>query len=441
MKHILLLALLAATTLFGCSEVETSIFGTLQGSIVESSTSTPITGAEVTLSPGGNSYITGSDGRYEFTNLISQQYTVLVSKSGFQSSSKSITVTPGQTVTGSFSLAAGVSSIYTNLSSLSFGTSLSQLSFNLTNMGSVSTYFEISDNLGDWCTISPKSGTLQASNGTTGITVTINRDKITESKLDNIIISSDNGGSTSVIISVSYDSGSTSGGDEDSSGGTTSGSATSAVTNGLWAYYTFDNEDMQDAWENGMNGIIENTPTFVTNTPNGSGKALKLGLNSSNLLVKAKVPYNPFATITEYSYCFWLRDPTQGLIMNGYGKDSDNRYTNYPVIRLYDTKLYACFKSYSITSDYFNYAVSSTLQDGNWHHVAVSVKSGEQILYIDGVKYSTQQTSVSLSESSEIHFGGELSSYSGSDMKIDNIRIYSRVISADDAKSIYNAEK
>lgn len=419
--------LLSTLLTIGCSDVEVDVYGTLQGTVVEENTSTPIQGVSITLSPGGNSTVTGSDGRYEFTDLTSQQYDVTATKSGFQSDTKSITVTPGQTISGDFSLSAGVSSIYADPSYLDFGTSLSQRTFNVTNLGSVSTNYTITPISGNWCTISPLTGTLQASNGTAGITVSIVRSEITSNKLDNIIITADNGGSQSVTVSVTY-----------SSDQTTSDEI--AVSNGLWAYYTFDDENMNDSWENGMNGLIENSATFLTNTPNGSGKALKLGLNSDNQLVKARVPYNPFASKTEYSYCFWVKDPSQGLMMNAYGNSTDSNTANYPVIRIYDSKLYAGFSSYSI-NDYFNYNTATTLQDGDWHHIAVSVANNSQILYVDGTRVSTQQESVGSSGSSEIHFGGELYNYEGSDMKIDNIRIYSRTISASDALSIYNSEK
>lgn len=424
--------------LIGCSTSDEgiSVFGGLYGTVVEENTGTSVHNVSITMSPVGYSTVTGTDGRYEFTSLESQQYTVTAYKSGYQSDSKTITVLPNQNISCDFIMRTGSSSLYANPTSLSFGTSKTQMVFDITNESTVSTEYSVSEPSGGWCSISPKSGTLQASNGTQGITVTIDRDLITANKTENVIITADNGGSATVEISVEYDSNST----NDDGSGSDSGSSGTSVTNGLWAYYTFDNENMNDSWENEMNGIIENDATFLTSTPNGSGKALKLGLNNQNQLVKARVPYNPFANKTEYSYCFWVKEPSQGLIMNAYGNNTNSNTANYPVVRVYDSKLYACFDSYSM-SDYFNYNTATTLQDGDWHHIAVSVKSGEQILYVDGARVSTQQESVGSSGSSEIHFGGELYNYEGSDVKIDNIRIYTRVISASDALSIYNSEK
>lgn len=432
-----LLLFISIIFLVSCSTAsgDINVFGGLYGTVVEESTGTSVHNVSITISPVGYTTVTGTDGRYEFDNLSSQQYTVTAYKSGYQADSKIITVLPDQNISCDFVLRKGSSSIMANPTYLSFGTSKTQMVFDITNDSSVSTEYTISEPSGGWCSISPRSGTLQASNGTQGITVTINRSLITSNKTENIVITADNGGSASVEIDIDYESSTT---DSGSTGGSTSSNI--EVTNGLWSYYNFDDETMNDSWENEMNGLIENSATFLTNTPNGSGKALKIGLNSDNKLVKARIPYNPFANKTEYSYCFWIKEPSQGLIMNAYGYNTNSSNSNFPVVRIYSSKLYACFSSYNM-SDYFNYNTDTTLQDGDWHHIAVSVNSNSQILYVDGVRVSTQQVSVSSSASSEIHFGGELYGYEGSDMKIDNIRIYSRTISATDAISIYNSEK
>lgn len=436
MKNYLLLTFVIIFTSCSSSYDGVDVFGGLYGTVVEENTGTSVHNVSITLSPVGYSTVTGTDGRYEFVELESQQYTITAYKSGYQSDIKTITVLPGQNVSCDFILRTGSSSLYADPTSLDFSSSKSQMVFDIINESSVSTGYTVSVPSGGWCSASPLSGTLQASNGTQGITVTIDRDLITTDKTENIIITADNGGSATVQISVDYESSSDSGSGSDS----TTDLSEISVTNGLWAYYTFDDENMNDSWENGMNGLIENTATYLTNTPNGSGKAIKLGLNSDNQLVKARVPYNPFSSKTEYSYCFWVKEPSQGLIMNAYGNNTNSNTANYPVVRIYDSKLYACFNSYSI-SDYFNYNTATTLQDGSWHHVAVSITNNSQILYVDGTRVSTQQESVGMSTSSEIHFGGELYGYEGSDMKIDNIRIYSRTISASDVLSIYNSEK
>ncbi len=419
-------------------EVDYSTTGGIYGVVANASTYQPIQGANVVISPTNISTTTGADGTFSFSDLAAAEYKLTITASGYTYNSRQVTVIAGQTVSADINLTAEEQTMGFSLSpeSLVFGSSLTELTFTISNTGnSSSTSWSITGVDADWLTVSPTTG-VTAIGESSAVKVSVNRSNITDDQMAYFIVNA-GGGSKQILVTISPSSSSSS--DSNSSSDESTSTTTTAVTNGLWAYYTFDDETMNDSWENGMNGLIENSATFLTNTPNGSGKALKLGLNSDNLLVKARVPYNPFANKTEYSYCFWVKEPSQGLIMNAYGNSTDSNTANYPVVRIYDSKLYACFNSYSM-NDYFNYN-TTTLQDGDWHHIAVSVANNSQILYVDGTRVSTQQESVGSSESSEIHFGGELYSYEGSDMKLDNIRIYSRTISASDALNIYNSEK
>ncbi len=434
-------ALLAVVALFVCcsKEDDTVAKAGIYGVITDAATYQPIQGASVVISPTNATTVTGADGIYSFLNIdaSNKQYKVTVTASGYTYNSRQVVVAAGQNTTCDMNLTAEIATTGFSISpeSLAFGSSYTELTFTIYNTGnSSSTAWSITGIDVDWLSVSPSAGVTTLGESSV-VKVNVNRNYVTESSIAYIIVNA-GGGSKQLMISVSPTSSSSSSG----SGSSSSTSDEVAVTNNLWAYYTFDDENMNDSWENGMHGLIENNATFLTNTPNGSGKALKIGLNSDNQLVKARVPYNPFANKTEYSYCFWIKEPSQGLIMNAYGNSTDSNTANYPVVRIYDSKLYAGFNSYSM-SDCFNYNTSTTLQDGSWHHVAVSVANNSQILYVDGVRVSTQQESVGSSGSSEIHFGGELYNYEGSDMKIDNIRIYSRTISASDALSIYNSEK
>lgn len=207
------------------------------------------------------------------------------------------------------------------------------------------------------------------------------------------------------------------------------------TNSGLELLINFDSQTANDISGNKYNGTLGGD-RFVTNTPSGSGYAYNI-VEASDLLI---IPYNPFSGLTEYSFCFWVRDPSQGLLMNTYGSNTNSNTSNYPTLRISDNLLYSGFSSYCI-SNYFNYNPSTVLQDGDWHYLVITVTSTLQCLYIDGIKMSTQTASVSGSNSSEVHFGGELYGYTNAIMKIDNIRIYSRAISIEEISLIYNNEK
>ena len=82
----------------GCTENPPDTFATLYGIITDHETDggEPIPNASITLSPGGRTQTSGTDGRFEFKNLDPMQYTVTVQKAGYQTNRKTITAIAGE---------------------------------------------------------------------------------------------------------------------------------------------------------------------------------------------------------------------------------------------------------------------------------------------------------------------------------------------------------
>lgn len=99
MKKYFWLCIVALCTLAtACSKTEYDNFATLYGVVSDRTTGYPIANATVVLSPGGTTKTTGSDGRFEFSGLEPQQYTVTVQKSGYQTNRKSIAAVVGEQI-------------------------------------------------------------------------------------------------------------------------------------------------------------------------------------------------------------------------------------------------------------------------------------------------------------------------------------------------------
>lgn len=98
MKKILFMCLMALPLFFSCTKEEIDSFGTLYGVVTDMNTGDPLGNVTVTLSPGGTTKITGSDGLYEYTGLTPQQYTITVQKSGYQTNRKNVTAVVGEKV-------------------------------------------------------------------------------------------------------------------------------------------------------------------------------------------------------------------------------------------------------------------------------------------------------------------------------------------------------
>ena len=72
------LAVLAACPI-SCDDTEIETTGSIYGMVSDADSKDPVTGAQVTLSPGNITTVTGSDGFYEFQNVEEGQYKLMSS--------------------------------------------------------------------------------------------------------------------------------------------------------------------------------------------------------------------------------------------------------------------------------------------------------------------------------------------------------------------------
>ena len=186
----LLLGVFFASMLFLASscvkEVEVT-YGSIQGIVTNASTNEPIQGVNITLSPTGLSAVTGSDGRYEFTNLTAGQYTVQGVKSGYESNTKNITIVAGNISSGDMTLAPEVAGFRLNVEYLDFGTNFSELNFKIINTSnSLPISWSITESIA-WMTATPSSGNLNAGQEVSVI-VKIDRSQIEQNTTANLTV-------------------------------------------------------------------------------------------------------------------------------------------------------------------------------------------------------------------------------------------------------------
>lgn len=75
------------------------IYSSISGYVSDYDTAAPISDATVTLSPGGLTTRTDAAGNFSFSNLDSQQFTLIVQKTGYQPNRKTITAISGEETT------------------------------------------------------------------------------------------------------------------------------------------------------------------------------------------------------------------------------------------------------------------------------------------------------------------------------------------------------
>lgn len=414
MRQIKLLPIfvLVAILFSSCEEDNSDVTGSIYGIVTDADNGEPIRGASVTLNPGGLSASTGNDGRFEFLDLSPMQYIIQVVKSDYQTNSKAITIIDGKIASGDIQLSRGTSKMKLSTNSLDFGVSSNTLTFTVMNVSTSSTISWSVSNNNDWLSISPTEGSTDA-NKSSVVTVTLIGEKITKD-LEGTIIVNTTGESHGITVKVGSDNNSGNG----NGGGT-------VVAGGLAAYYTFNDETAVDVTGNGYDGALINSPEFIDDTPNGAGKAVFLRkVNNQKITIESPIKNTDIHTI-----CLWLKDVGTGDIF--YGANSNLKL--------------------NISNGVFNlhnecrYDGANILQDGKWHHVAVTGKYRGAFwdswiikLYVDGVLYGSDDNAVVRTltyNSSSIYIGGE------NTFKTDDIRFYDRELSTSEVKQIYNAKQ
>ncbi len=200
-----------------------------------------------------------------------------------------------------------------------------------------------------------------------------------------------------------------------------------AVVSGLIVYYTFDQQNCDDRLgDEDYSGVVQGTGgemTFVKDTPDGKGFALK-GSNGGKWY---KILRSPEQNKADISYSVWVK--TKGTSTVWYGvRDSNANWSweNYD-FGVNKGKVIARNLEYDLE-------VQNLLCDGRWHHLVITLKSGENKLYIDGRYYETKSGLFSTRAFTHCSLGWQ-------DGIIDNLRIYNRILTQDEVKEIYRAKQ
>lgn len=190
-KFLFVLFLCAGVALIGCStEDETPIFGNVYGTITDSKSGEPVRNAEVIISPGNKTTVSGSDGHFEFNNLEAGQYKIGVNANGYEYNSRQVTVVPGESVPCDIRLMAIVKdeTLQFSTTSLDFSNYLTELSITITNNCDKETEWSVNVGNNNWLSASPMSGRISAGKSQ-AIIFSVDRDLVVEPKSTVINIS------------------------------------------------------------------------------------------------------------------------------------------------------------------------------------------------------------------------------------------------------------
>lgn len=206
MKRINFFLLILVSLIFtGCSKDDDEFtMGSLFGYVYDKTTGEPISTAKITLSPGGKSTVTGSDGSFEFNSLESGDYTITVTKENYEETTQAVYVKKGDPTRIDILIARIPDYVKADRTELDFGDnpSTNTLSFNIVNPGYVDLAWTIEERC-DWIIeVTPSEGVLPYGK-TEGIVVVIDREKLNPGRNEAIIVVRSSNGSSKVTIIAS----------------------------------------------------------------------------------------------------------------------------------------------------------------------------------------------------------------------------------------------
>lgn len=212
------------------------------------------------------------------------------------------------------------------------------------------------------------------------------------------------------------------------------------------AYYTFNDGTGKDNSSHNYDAALINHPDLISDTPSGKGKSIRLKQTEKQYI---NIPYQLFKNTT-YSASLWIKEFGAGILLSAV---NINKALDYPCFAARTAsgkfELYSNNRGDPSQSYSFSYPFS-TLQDGKWHMVAFThIPNGdgfscEKKLYVDGKFVANCEGVYDVPSSIKVQIGGDCDGHYTSfsqDMKLDNIRVYDRVLDAKEIDAIYRLEQ
>ncbi len=203
---------------------------------------------------------------------------------------------------------------------------------------------------------------------------------------------------------------------------------------GLKGYWSFNGSDVSgttayDQSGAGNTGTLTNGPTLVR------GK-LGQAINFDGTNDYVTVPDSNAFTSSSISIAVWFKLDSVGVpapLVN-HRTDGNNRIDIFSGGAIY------CTFSNGSSSNPGNYA--SNDQDGNWHYVVCEWDGSTVSTYFDGVLVMTEAYSGTLPNiSAPLEIGRRSATSEYLDGSIDEVRIYNRILSASEVKTLYSSGK
>lgn len=202
MKNCLAILSAVLILLAGCTQPVVEMFGGVSGVVKDSQSGAVLSGAKVTLSPGGHSQLTGNDGTFSFEELDPTEYTISFLKDGYMDESQKVSVKAGMISSVQVSMTPVQPVIKVTPEILDFGGENTTLAFEILNVGKGTLYWDIAEDI-SWLTCSKLEG--ETTGQVSSVVVTVSRDGMDKGSYSESIVVTSNGGTAVVKVKMSVD--------------------------------------------------------------------------------------------------------------------------------------------------------------------------------------------------------------------------------------------
>lgn len=209
------------------------------------------------------------------------------------------------------------------------------------------------------------------------------------------------------------------------------------VSQGLLAYYRFDEGDFRD--ETGNHHGRGFGPKHTSDTPDGEGLSIEFDASEKDFFQTAE---NIIQNQDQGSFSFWIKTNENDMFLYTSSlRQSSNR--NYLHITS-DNRIHTNYNRWNSYTR-FTTSIEDLLLDNKWHLLTITIQSYQHRLYIDGRLEENASLSINLRDtrnSEGFAFGkrsGENDLFFNG--KMDNIRIYDRVLTEEEVALLYEKKQ
>ncbi len=222
------------------------------------------------------------------------------------------------------------------------------------------------------------------------------------------------------------------------------------ITTNLQGHWTFD-ANANDSSGNGNNGTLEDNASIDTTSGTNKIGSGKVSLDGNNDYVELSSHTSNFRNFSEGTIASWVKFTGSSLQVI-YSISDTSTFTSRVTLGAENGELFLTVEDGPVLLDV---EANLSLNDDTWHHVAVTVDSGGNKLYVDGVEVTGANLTHHIGNASTTAFFDDVNDTNDLDAMqigltedsfgrwnefgglIDDVRVFSRALSAADIDQLY----